>query len=246
MSGQEKQYAAATGSAREHEGRRNTLSWSSLATALAIAAIVLGACAGEPTAIDVPPPLAAVGHFGEAVYDAARAGDWVASAATLDSLHGGAAGLARTVPGTPSEERSLLAQLDTLDTGVARRERLTTLRAANEVTRLAAELSRPFRPPLPVEITLLDYDGRLLQVWADARDLQALRQSTATLRQTWNGIRPRVESRTGGVEAATRFEGLVTQAEGVNSALEYGGLATRILDEVDNLERLFPVADTPD
>lgn len=217
--------------------------------ALAVAATAWGlaACTGESTApAAVPPPLVAAGHFGEGVYDAARAGDWPGVAVTLDSLHRGAAGLASAIAGDGPDERSLLAQLDTLDAAVARRERSATLRSANEVTRLAAELTRPFRLAVPVEITLLDYDGRLLQFWADAGDPARLRASAELLRRTWNAVRPQVERRPGGGTAAQTFDRLVLEAERASPSSDHAAIAQRILDEVDSLERLFAPVEAPD
>lgn len=226
-----------------HWGRR----WRAAAVATLAAATLAGAaCARSATKPDVPSPVAAIAHHGENVYDAARATDWPRATASLDSLQQEGTGIG-TIAGVGDSLRTqLVAHLVTLSRAVTARDRFGALRSANELTRLAAEATRPFAPSVPAEVTLLDYEGRLLELWAEQNDLTRLRSSTALLRQTWQAVRERVESRRGGPAAAASFDALVARAESATAIPEYAALATQILDEVDSLERLFPVAKTPD
>jgi len=70
------------------------------------------------------------------------------------------------------------------------------------------------------------------------RSLSSLKETTKQIRQTWDGVRPEVESRGGAVESKA-FELLVTQLEGTSTIAEYGRIATSILGEVDRLEAVF-------
>lgn len=227
---------------RDHAGRRRR--FAATITTTAVMLFLVGCVEGETAPI--PPPLMAVAHHGESVYDYARAGDWSLVAASLDSLHRGASALEADAGPDSSLMARLAAQMDTLDAAVAAHARPGTLRTANEVTRLAAELMRPFNPPSPVELTLLDHDGRSMELWAETGELAKLSAAATTLRQTWDAVRIRVESRPGGATVAATFEDLVMQAERGATLAAYGELAPRILDEVDNLERLFPPDDPPD
>jgi len=206
------------------------------------AAFLVTACSSTPKVPgpNVPGPLESVAHYGENLYDAARTKDWAAAAAQLDTLKHGATELSGMADGSAALKSGVSVQLAVLDTSVSNHNRMTTLRSANEVTRLAAELSRPYHPPVPVEITLLDYSGRELEVWAEAGDLAKLREATATLRQTWDHVRKTVEKQRGGVAAAAGFDALVSRAESAATIGDYAAAATPILDEVDKLERLFP------
>jgi len=210
---------------------------------LAGGAAVLGAallgtsCSSAPK---VPASLESVAHYGENLYDAARANDWAAAAAQLDTLKRGAAELPGTAKGSPDLKSNVNSELAVIDTSLSKHDRAATLRSANEVTRLAAELARPYGPPVPVEIALLDYSGRELELWAEAGDSTKLRAATVTMRQTWDAVRKAVEKRRAGVEAAATFDALVVRAESAKTTGDYAAVATPILDEVDKLEQLFP------
>jgi hypothetical protein len=113
------------------------------------------------------------------------------------------------------------------------------MREANLLTRLDAELSRPSRPAVPADVTLLDYYGRELEVWASARDEAKLHATVVAMGTTWRGLRPQVVA-AGGSAVASRFDSLVKQAESAPHAHTLARLATPILDEVDRLEAVFP------
>ena len=118
------------------------------------------------------------------------------------------------------------------------RDKAAATREANLLTRLGAGLSRPLKPAVPVDMTMLDYYGRELEIWASARDAAKLRSTADAMGKTWRGRRPRVVAR-GGAAAASRFDALVKAAESATSVDEFSRLATPILDEVDNLEKVF-------
>ena len=208
--------------------------------AVALGALLLiTSCSKAPTPGAVPAPLESVAQHGEDLYDAARGNDWTAASAHLDSLKRAAPELPVTGEGSGGMKEAVRSQLTVLDSSVKTHDRVATMRAANEVTRLAAELTHPYKPTVPFEITLLDYSGRELQLWSEVGDLEKLSDATERLRRTWNAVRGRVEKRPGGTEAAARFEALVARAESPTAAGDYAAVATAILDEVDKLEQLF-------
>jgi hypothetical protein len=57
------------------------------------------------------------------------------------------------------------------------------------------------------------------------------------MRQTWDSLRPSIQAHSA-TEAKT-FEALVAQVESANKPADYARLATHVLNEVDNLEKLF-------
>lgn len=91
---------------------------------------------------------------------------------------------------------------------------------------------------MPVDVTVLDYHGRELEIWAAARDEAKLRSIVEGLSKTWRRLRPQVVAR-GGAGVAARFDVLVRSAESVSGVDAFARLAAPILDEVDNLERVF-------
>jgi hypothetical protein len=57
------------------------------------------------------------------------------------------------------------------------------------------------------------------------------------MRREWDALRPRLNTR-GGAQAR-KFESLVAQVEAAKAPAEYARLAKSVLDEVDNLEKVF-------
>jgi hypothetical protein len=94
-----------------------------------------------------------------------------------------------------------------------------------------------YRPPVPVEVTRLDYSGRELEIWAEANDVPKLQETARAMRREWDAVRSAVEARS--VVKAERFAALVARVEKARTPAEFARLATPVLDEVDNLEKVF-------
>jgi hypothetical protein len=184
----------------------------------------------------VPISLSKVGESGEAVYDVAKVSDWTKATAHLTSLKAEAQQLRTQTKGLDTVQ--LDKNIAALDKAIPIKNRQATMREANQVTLIAAKLTRQFEPKVPVEITLLDYYGRELEIWSEAGNTAKLKVTTSDLRQTWDTVRPLVQNH-GGNTQAQKFNTLVARAESAKSPSEYGRLTSALLDEVDNLEKVF-------
>ena len=109
--------------------------------------------------------------------------------------------------------------------------------AANLITRDVSEMSAAYKVIVPVEVVLLDYYGRELEIWAEAQDTSKLQATAREMRKTWNAVRPSIEAKNPAV--AKKFEGLVAQVEAAKAPADYAKVAKPVLDEVDNLEKVF-------
>jgi hypothetical protein len=189
----------------------------------------------------VPTSVTQVGEYGENIYDAAQTKKWTQASANLASLKDAAKRLDNeTTMGineNPNEDQ-LDGTLTALDKSVGAKEQLATMREANGVTLLAANLSKPFNPPVPVQVNLLDYYGRQLEIGVAAKDMTQLKQTANNITGTWSALRSVVESRGASAEVQ-KFDNLVAKVETTNSVAQYGSLATPILNQVDNLEKVF-------
>ena len=187
----------------------------------------------------VPTSVSEVGEVGENIYDAAKAKDWTQARAKFNSLKDAAKRLDKDsrINENPNED-----QLDTaiaaLNKSVSAKDQLATMREANQVTLLATNLSKPFHPSVPVQVNLLDYYGRQLEIGVMAKDMTQINATAKDISSTWNAVRPEVESH-GGSAQAQKFDNLVAQVQAAKSDNEYGLLATAVLDQVDNLEKVF-------
>lgn len=188
--------------------------------------------ATKPTA-SVPPSVDAVGTHGEDLYDQVKAGSWKKASEHLDSLRAAIAQL----PADVNTKASLTALTDSLSRDIAGKRREQGMIDANRVTYLAAEMTRPYASTVPVQVMLLDYDGRELEIWSAARDNEKLAATKRDLRRTWDEIRPEIQKRN--PKQAEHTETLVARIEAAKTPAELSKLATPFLDEVDLLENVF-------
>lgn len=208
-----------------------------LITLIFLSAIGPNARAAPTTGASVPKALADAAEYGENAYDYAKAKDWKSADATLISLTQAAKEMHAQVASRNVAEGRIDATIATLGRAIAARDQQAAMREANQVTRRTADLTAAYSPTVPVAVARLDYYGRELEIWAQARDVGKLRATAAAMRREWDALRPILETR-GAAEAKT-FESLVAQVEAANAPAEYARLAQSVLEEVDNVEKVF-------
>jgi len=184
----------------------------------------------------IPISLSQVGEYGEIVYDTAKVNDWTKTTTELTKLQNAAKQLSTQVNSGDTAQLNL--SISALNKAVAAKDRQTTMQNANQVTLVAAKMTAEFKPKVPVEITLLDYYGRELEIWSATGNTAKLKTTTSEMRSTWNQVRPTILAR-GGTTQAQTFDRLVAGVETAKSHADYSRLATPVLNEVDNLEKGF-------
>jgi hypothetical protein len=125
-----------------------------------------------------------------------------------------------------------------LDRAVSSNDHQAAMREANQVTLDVADMTTDYKLGVPVGVTKLDYYGRELEVWAQAKDANKLQATAGEMRRAWDALRPLVEAKS--PTAAKKFDALVARVESAKTPADYARAATPVLDEVDNLEKLFP------
>jgi hypothetical protein len=183
---------------------------------------------------EVPVALVDAGEFSENIYDAAKDDDWKTAEAKLNKLKESIDKLNSQKIGS----ENMNATLANLEKTISSRDKKETLIESNKFTFDAAELSAKYNTKVPIEITKLDFYGRELEIWAEAKDEAKLKATTEEIRKTWDAVKPKVEASNGKKQAAV-FEELVKKTEAAKTIEDYAKLATPILDEVDNLENVF-------
>lgn len=213
--------------------RKNAIQQQTTTTAPAVATT---STATQPA---LPTPAAAteeVGHYAENLYDWGRTGDWTKAQADLSALKSAVAKLQGT--GVVADMQATNEHVATIEKAVQAHDARALMHAANDMTRVAAEISRQFNPQVPVEVTLLDYDGRELELWSEEGNTAKLNETRTRLQQTWNAVRPALVAK-GGTTEATQFDALVTQLTKAKTAKDFTATAKPILDSVDLLETVF-------
>jgi len=202
------------------------------------AAVKAGQAPAAATARPQASAIEELGHYAEDAYDQAKVADWTKGKASIEALKAAARRLGPAERKDAALARRLDGAVSALEKAVSNRDKPAAMREANLLTRLAAEISGPSKPAVPVDVTLLDYYGRELEIWASARDEVKLGSTVADIGRTWRRLRPQVVAR-GGSGVASRFDALVRAAESASGVDGFARLATPILDEVDNLEKVF-------
>ena len=193
---------------------------------------------GAPVAGPVlPASVEAVGHHSENAYDMAKASDWMKARASADSLKAAVAVPTLEAGGETRLSNDLRTGVQALERAVTARDRMAGMHA-NHITELGARLAAGYPSQVPSDVTLLDYYGRELEIWAGANDGAKLRKTATALRRVWVALRPQVLAKSG-VAEATQFDALVAEVERARTAAEYGKVATPVLDAVDKLEKVF-------
>lgn len=182
----------------------------------------------------VPAALTDAGEFSENIYDAAKIGDWKTAGAKLNELKAAA----REMTAAQISTAKFDATLGKLEKAVAAKDKTASLIESNQLTLEAANLTAEYNPAVPVEVVKLDFYGRELEIRAAAKDEAKLRETAKLIRQNWDAVKGKIEAKGGKKEAAV-FEGLVVKIEAAKTSAAYAKLATPILDEVDNLEKVF-------
>ena len=186
--------------------------------------------AADSTAIIV------VGAQAEAVYDKVRLGDWAAASHALDS----AMAVVRITghASTPDDSLAFDPPIRLLRDRLTARDRSGVLSAANRLTEIAARRSADLALSVPIEIALLDFYGREMQIAADANDIPGSRRVASALRDVWARVRPQMD-RHDGAEERMAFDVLVVRSNSATTDIDVASLAQQILDAVDGIESLF-------
>jgi hypothetical protein len=233
----------------------------SLAGFAIFTAFASGACAGPGTdkapiqpgadapklsveSDQVPSAVTQVGYHSENVYDLAKIADWPRARASTDSLRSALELLSvadRNTDVIRSLRDTVAAVADSLDRAITSGDKVSAMRSANRLTQLGAIMAAPYGPGIPSDVTLLDFYGRELELWAAVPTQSAearLRETASAIGTSWDAIRQQVIAKGGSSEAAG-FDSLVTQVMTARTRADYARLATPLLDQVDFLERVF-------
>ncbi len=179
--------------------------------------------------------IAEVGELGENIYDLAKDKDWTKVGEKLVSLKKESESLKSQ---TKEAKKQLGKSIAALEKASGVKDQQVTMQEANQITLIATNLTEPFHPQVPVDIARLDYYGRELEFWSAVKNEAKLIETADALKKTWDKVRPSVKKH-GGTAEVTTFDGLMLQLNAAKSPQQYKSIATPILDEVDNLEKVF-------
>jgi hypothetical protein len=186
-----------------------------------------------PRADRPPRALVDMGNAAAYLFDAARDDRWDDATYQLQAIHTQLHDLPSSL--APADVWKLLRRR-TRELGryVGKRNKVRTMESANATARLAADLSRTFDTTVPIQVPLLAYLGRQLEVAVAGHDQARLRRAKSDLVQTWNTLRPQLDQR-GKVDDVRRLTDIVVSLEGAQQPAEIERLARA---ELENVERI--------
>lgn len=132
------------------------------------------------------------------------------------------------------------AILDSLMARVARRDRLGSLVAANDLCRQLASVASGYPARAPVTVTLLDVSGRDLLYRSEAGLWTAAAASVAEYRQGYGTVRSHVSERDPALDGRVGRD--LDEAERTVQARDTAGVrksANALLDDVDRIEQTY-------
>jgi len=125
-----------------------------------------------------------------------------------------------------------------LEGAVQAKNRLDTMRFANRITLIAATVAVPFKPTVPTEVLLLDYNGRELEIWSELKKLDKLSSVVIRMHLAWQTLMPKLVEQNS-LKELRRFSDLMGHLELAKVPEEYGRLSRQVLVETDGMKSLF-------
>jgi hypothetical protein len=172
------------------------------------------------------------------IFDAARAEQWGLADRTAEHL-------AATIVGIRSDTRGDSADVDELDTRtkamrktIVLRDRLATMRAANDLTLLTADLSEPYGPRVPVDVDRLEAYGRAAIVASDMADLEQLRSIAGEVQKTWQRLHQAALER-GDIDDVRKLDTAVNELAHASHVSEYRQAFMSTKNAIEGIRRSF-------
>jgi hypothetical protein len=228
---------------------------SALALTSTIALLGLGACSA-PTATqsnssspeaatenvtnnqarNATPTWQRVAQHGTQIYGLAKAGDWEKANLRLNQLKQRTTQLKQDNDFSKLDLTALDTGVQTLEQAVNAKDSQTAMREANEVSFQALTLAKEVQPSDRVNVLLLGYHTRKLELATQAQDTTTASASAKEIQQTWAASQSSLESG-GSAESAKKVGQLVQKLETAQSIQEYQDLAPDLLKAERSLEK---------
>jgi hypothetical protein len=125
-----------------------------------------------------------------------------------------------------------------LEKALATKCHLDTMRYANRITLIAATVAVPYKPRIPTEVSLLEYNGRELEIWSGVKRVDKLSGIAIRMHLAWQTLMPRLIENNGGKELKY-FTDLMRHLEQARTAEEYDRVSKQILAGTTTLEAVF-------
>lgn len=184
-----------------------------------------------PPGTPVPQSVVALHDRGLSIYNSAQQGQWSSASACVPALR-------QAVRELPVEREYVAASvpelnrtINNLNAAISVQDPMATMMYANNITMISARLSVPYSPVLPVELKMMEYYSRELEVWSGVGNMTRLQSISRDMRQSWDSVKPMIQINTS-LETPTRMDALIGRLSSAQNVQQYRQLVKPIQSEL--------------
>ncbi|MGD0586108.1 MAG: hypothetical protein ABSA86_10120 [Oryzomonas sp.] len=179
-----------------------------------------------------------IGNAGD-IYDKVKANHWKHLEKKLNSI----VKVEQLLPGVTSENdmpyyKNLMGVTTDLERAIASQDRIVAMKSANKVMLLGARLAEAHNSQVPINVAVICYCGRKLEILSETENVLDLSDTVAKLHLSWQQLIPLVTAY-GGLKEVKRFAEIMKHLESAKTADEYGRLASSVVEEIEIIEKIF-------
>lgn len=193
----------------------------------------------------VPQPILAIQWRSAEIYCLARDGRWQAVPRRIVAIKAAIDALPLQRENVSLRVAELAHDVRNIEDAVRVGDRLGAMLYANQVYRIALQMSVTFNPQTPAELSMLTFHVRELEVWCGMGDAVRLRQAGTQMMRDWTAAEGYMRS-TGHPREATRMTALSRRLTRASTADDYTRLIRPMRVELRNLRGVVvtdPAAD---
>lgn len=191
-----------------------------------------------PTVEDKVSILHHMADSAKSIYSLVKTDNWPEAREQVSSLQS----IAQSLPAHPAFTRQEIAKLNSwiipLENLVAVKQPLA-MDTANQLAMVATQLTIQPHSRLPVEVSMLDYYGRELEIWSTRGNPVKLKAIANKITQIWHDLRPAMQAERSSIQIQPLEDTLVALLDEANSPAEYKLLSAPLLAEVNQLQAVF-------
>jgi len=187
----------------------------------------------------IQPELEALSGCAEDIYDQAKLNKWHKIRRKLDELKKHETAI-RSLRNEESDffSKRLRTKIGELEQAISVKSKIGTMRAANNIALLEVAMIGDLKPHVPINVMLLEYCGRQLEILSEEKDIDRLSNLVLRMHLIWQNLIPQLIDK-GGTKEIKSFAEIMKRLERAKTPEEYSQLAKQVLDELDNIEKVF-------
>jgi hypothetical protein len=125
-----------------------------------------------------------------------------------------------------------------LEKAITAKNTLDIMRNSNRITLIAATVAVPYKPSIPTEVSLLEYNGRELEIWSEAKRTDKLPSIVIRMHLAWQTLMPKLVEYNGG-KGLKRFSKIMEHLELARTPEEYSRLSRQVMVGTANMKTIF-------